>query len=665
MERFENPLLTTPARPLPNSVAIIGAGTIGPDIGYYLKSNINALELVLVDVAEESLDRAMQRLAGYVNKGLARNKLTEDQAAGVMRKLVPTMDYDAIAECDWVIEAATENLELKRRIFDRVEGIVSSDALITSNTSSLPAARLFGNMAYPGRATVTHFFAPAFRNPAVEVVDWAGADPATIEYLRWLFCATGKVPLMTTDLVCFMLDRVFDNWCNEAGHLLGHASAPQIDAVAQEVVHAGPFFVLNLAKGNPIIVETNTLQMEEEGEHYRPAPIFRSVDRWVTQPPGNFPAADPETAAGIRDRLFGVLLSQSVDIIDRGIGTASDLELGCLLALGFKKGPLRLMEELGADEAGRMLKRLAAERPGMPTPQRPLAEYAGFRRHLLVDEVDGVIVITIRRPQALNALDDEVTDELLGVIAEHEDDPAVAGFVITGYGNRAFCAGADIGRFPEMLGHADAAAQYARDCSRLLVHLDAMVKPVVAAINGMALGGGLELAFRCHRIVALDDSWFQFPEATLGIAPGIGALVVPYRRWPQSSATFHDMVRLAKKVTAVEAAALGFVDRLAPDIESLISLAIAQVHALAGDVMSIPNGPVELPPFAEPDASIWVENGLSREVVDIIENAIRDAAAASTLGEALELGYRAFGATACTEAARDRITAFVAGNAKG
>ena len=91
---------------------------------------------------------------------------------------------------------------------------------------------------------------------------------------------------MTADAVCFMLDRIFDNWCNEAGHLLGEASAAEIDSVAAEFVHAGPFFVLNLANGNPIIVETNTLQAEEEGEHYRPAPVFRSVERWKTVAPG-------------------------------------------------------------------------------------------------------------------------------------------------------------------------------------------------------------------------------------------------------------------------------------------------------------------------------------------------------------------------------------------
>ena len=120
---------------------------------------------------------------------------------------------------------------------------------------------------------MTHFFAPAWRNPIVEVIRWSGLDPALFEYLRWVFCVTGKVPLETADVACFMLDRVFDNWCNEAAHCLQWATAAEVDSVAAEIVNAGPFFVLNMARGNPIIVETNSLQADEEGEHYRPAAI--------------------------------------------------------------------------------------------------------------------------------------------------------------------------------------------------------------------------------------------------------------------------------------------------------------------------------------------------------------------------------------------------------
>ncbi|MFO1361808.1 MAG: enoyl-CoA hydratase-related protein [Burkholderiales bacterium] len=650
----QNPLLRAPARPLPRRIAVIGAGTIGPDIGYYLKSALPALELVLVDVRQEALDRALARFGEYAGKAVKRRKMTEAQAAAVTQGVRATTDYEAIRGADWVLEAATEDLALKRRIFAQVEALVAPDALITSNTSSLPAARIFAGLAHPGRATVTHFFAPAWRNPVVEVVRARAADPAVVEYLRWFFCVTGKVPLATEDVECFMLDRVFDNWCNDAALRLDRASAAQIDSVASEFVHAGPFFVLNMAHGNPIITETNTLQADVEGEHYRPAPIFRSVATWATVPMGGKTEVPAAVAAAVRDRLLGVLWSQSVDILDRSIGEAADLDLGCRLALGFRTGPLDLMRRLGDAEVSRVMQRFAAERPGMPQPKRAPGEYQRFERGVLVDELDGVVVITLRRPEAMNALHDELNDEILAVIRRRESDPQVKGFVLVGYGPRAFCAGADIGRFPSLLGDAAAAAQYSRDCSRLLVHLDAMRKPVVAALNGMALGGGFELALRCHALVAQRGAWLQLPEITLGIAPGIGAMVVPYRRWPQAAPLFHGMLRRAERLGVEQAHEAGIVAELAEDYPSLVRKAIARVHALAGEPRATLDGPVAIAPFEDAGAT-----GYSRAVTAIIEEAVAAAARAPTLAAALEIGYAAFGRTACTAAAREGIGAFL------
>jgi enoyl-CoA hydratase/3-hydroxyacyl-CoA dehydrogenase len=657
--RHQNPLLNKPERPLPGSVGIIGAGTIGPDLAYYLKSAIPGLELVLIDIDQGALDRAMQRIEAYVKKGLDRGKLTPQQAEGVRQNFVTSLDYSSMAECDWVLEAATENLELKRKIFSDVESIVRPDALITSNTSSLPATRLFSHLDIPGRTTVTHFFAPAFRNPIVEVVDWEQADPKMIDYLCWLFCVTGKVPLMTADALCFMLDRVFDNWCNEAGYLLDQGSAAEIDSVAQEFVHAGPFFVLNMANGNPIITETNTLQASEEGEHYRPAPVFQSVDRWKTVAPGERPDVAEAKAQTIRDRLLGILFSQSVDILDRDIGNKADLDLGCRLALGFKKGPLALMESVGEKGTSRVLGRLADDRPGMPMPSHNHDWYTTFRRYVLVDKADDVCVITLRRPEALNALHDDLNDEILDVIREYEDDPDTRGFVITGYGVRAFSAGADIGKFPTMLGDAAAAVEYSRACSRVLSHLDRMQKPVVAALNGMALGGGLELAIRCHGIVAVRDAWMQFPEITLGIVPGIGAMVVPYRRWPQASEAFHAMLRQAQKLGANRALELGVLDALTDDHQSLLKSAIELVGKLAESPRHIPEEAVSVAALSEVKAESTDGQVLSREVLGIMERAIEKAAAANSLSDALETGYAAFGASACTAAAREGINAFL------
>ena len=656
--RYSNPLLAEPARAMPRHVAIIGAGSIGPDIGYYLKSALPGLALTLVDLAQPALDAALGRFRSYADKAVARGKMKAHEAEAVLRDLNSTTDYDAIAPCDWVLEAATENLDLKRRIFADVEKRVADDAIITSNTSSLPAARIFAQLRNPRRATVTHFFAPAWRNPAVEVIDWERADPQLVEHLRRFFCETGKLPLVTADAPCFMLDRIFDNWCNESALLLGRASAAQIDTVAGAFVHAGPFFVLNLANGNPIIVETNTLQADEEGEHYRPAPIFDSVERWRTVAPGKSVPVDDGTAADVRDRLLGVLFSQSVDILDRGIGEPADLDLGCRIALGFRQGPLTLMRDLGEGETERVLQCFADERPGMPMPKRALAEYQRFERHVLVDDVGDVKVITLRRPEALNALHDEMTDEILEVIRRHEDDPRVAGFVLVGYGTRAFCAGADIGRFPSMLGDAKAAAQYARDCSRLLVHLDAMRKPVVAALNGMALGGGFELAMRCHSLVAVRDASMQLPEVTLGIVPGIGAMVVPYRRWPAAATVFHAMLRKGERLGAQRAHELGIVDALADGYRELVALAVERVHALSGRVPRIVDAAVDVPGFDERVERASNGMVLSATTVGLIEKAVREAAAAPTLARALEIGYAAFGDSACTAAAREGIAAF-------
>jgi len=655
---YSNPLLYIPSRTLPHCVAVIGAGTIGPDIGYYLKNALPGLKLYLLDVSQEAVDRAIQRFHDYAQKAVTRGAMSEAEAKAVTENLIGTLDYNAIADADWVLEAATENVEIKRKIFEQVESIVRPDTLITSNTSSLPAEQIFSDIKLKGRATVTHFFTPAWRNPVVEVIQWKYADINVVEYLRWIFCITGKVPLVTADVASFMLDRIFTNWCNEAALLLDRGSAAEIDSVAKEFVHAGPFFVLNLTRGNPIMIETNTLQASLEGKHYLPAAIFRSVETWVTSIPGKRNEVSTSTSEAVRERLLGILFSQSFDILDREIGDPADLNIGSCLALGFKKGPLDLMRDLGDETSRRILDRLSKERLGMPMPKRPLAAYQEYLHHILVDKLDGVIVITLRRPDALNALHDEMTDEILGVIRRYETSDDVRGFVIVGYGTRAFCAGADIGRFPRVLGDEEAAVKYGHDCSRLLVHLDKMTKPVVAALNGMTLGGGLELAIRCHGIVALKNAWMQLPEITLGIVPGIGALIVPYRRWPQAASVFHGMLRKADRLKALHAKELGVVDALADNYADLIQAAVARVTELQGKLTAIKDDPVAIPAFEPIEPKTHTGELLSAEVIGIMESAILAGAEAPSFTEALEIGYRAFARSACTAAAREGISAF-------
>jgi len=570
-----NPLFNKPIRPAPKEIAIIGAGTIGPDIGYYLKSAIPGIKLHLVDVVEEPLAKAKKRYSDYVQKAVDRRKMKEDTGKAILNNIIYTTDYKEIKNCDLVIEAATENILLKQKIFDTVESIVGEDTIITSNTSSIPADRLFRKMKRPERTTVTHFFSPAWRSLPVEVITWEGGSEEIIDYLNWFFAFTGKVPIMTDNAICFMLNRVFVNWCNEAAYLLDHASASQIDSVAEEFVAAGPFFVLNMTHGNPINIETSTLQMEE-GAHYRPAPILGSVDRWLTHRPGTKLEVPEDIKNTIRERMLGILFSQSFDIIDRGIGTKEDLNIGCQLALGFKKGPLDIMRNCGEAEVERIMKKFEDARSGFPQAKQPFSIYQDFNRYLLVDEIEGVKIITIRRPQAMNAISDEINNEILKVLKENIDNPAVKGFIITGYGNAAFSAGADIGKFP-------------------------------------ATGANM----------------------------------------------FHEMICLARRMTVKEAHDIGMVTSISEDYSDMIQEAVKEVHKIAGNITRVPEGKVDIPEISIPDNPMAGNLALSKEAISIIVKTVKAGAAADTFAEALEIGYQGSAEIACTEAAKEGISAFL------
>jgi len=653
-----NPLLVKTSRLLPKEIGIIGAGTIGPDIAYYLKSEMPSIKIFLIDISEQALSNAKQRLIAYTEKAVVKKKMAKELAAQVLENIYYSSDYNKLENCDLVIEAATESIPLKKKIFAEIESIVSATALITSNTSSIPADRLFCDLKDPSRATVTHFFAPAWRSLTVEIIDWELASRKTLDYLFWFFAETGKTPIMTENAICFVLDRIFDNWCNEAAYLLEEATAAQIDYVTEEFVHAGPFFVLNMANGNPIIVETNTLQMEE-GEHYLPANILNSVHRWDVKGPGTQIEVSEQLHGKIRDRLLGILLSQSFDIIDREIGTKADLNSGCQIVLGFKNGPLDIMRELGEAEVTRIMDKFKIERPGFPEMKQSFAEYQNFNRYVLTDDMDGVKVITIRRPQAMNALNDEINNEILSILKAYVNDDSVKGFIITGYGKRAFSAGADIGKFPEMLGDSNAAVHYAKACAKLQCYIDNMEKPVVAALNGMALGGGLEVAIRCHRIVAIRGVNIQLPEITLGILPGIGGCVVPYRRWPEGASLFHEMITLGKPINSQTAKNIGMVAELADDVPELIEIAIAEVLKHQSGKPVISNEPVAIPAFPDLDNPMNGKLVLSKSAINVIKETIIDGANAESLTLALEVGYQGFGTIACKPAAKEGILSFL------
>jgi len=141
--------------------------------------------------------------------------------------------------------------------------------------------------------------------------------------------------------------------------------------------------------------------------------------------------------------------------------------------------------------------------------------------NLLIDNKDHVRVITINRPDQLNALNRATIAELDSALNDAEADKSVRVVIITGTGAKAFVAGADIKEFADF-STADGKALSADGHNKLFDHAERLNKPVIAAVNGFALGGGLELAMSCHFRIASETARMGLPEVTLGVIPGYG-----------------------------------------------------------------------------------------------------------------------------------------------
>ena len=247
-------------------------------------------------------------------------------------------------------------------------------------------------------------------------------------------------------------------------------------------------------------------------------------------------------------------------------------------------------------------------------------------QHLQIESGDGIAVVRVHRPEKLNALNAALIGEIERAFRGLADDSAVLAVVLTGSGEKAFVAGADIGELATMdpIGGVRTSRQ-GQDAFRFI---ERMRKPVIAAVNGFALGGGLELALACHLRIASDNAKFGLPEVKLGIIPGYGGTVRLPRLVGRGRAL--EMVLSGEMIDAQEAYRIGLVNRVHARAELLDA-----ARALAATITA--NGPVAL--------------ALALEAVDHGMNA--------TMEDAQLFESNLFGLLASTSDMREGMTAFL------
>ena len=184
--------------------------------------------------------------------------------------------------------------------------------------------------------------------------------------------------------------------------------------------------------------------------------------------------------------------------------------------------------------------------------------------NLLIAIENKIALVTLNRPTKLNALNKDTLTELHTAFTDLENNEAVQAIILTGSGEKAFVAGADIAEFANF--SAQEGTQLAADGhQKVFDHIENLKKPVIAAVNGFALGGGLELAMACHFRVASENAKMGLPEVTLGLIPGYGGT----QRLPQlvGKGRAMEMILTATMITAAEAKEYGLVNHVVPQVE--------------------------------------------------------------------------------------------------
>ncbi|WP_433875012.1 enoyl-CoA hydratase/isomerase family protein [Sinomonas atrocyanea] len=203
---------------------------------------------------------------------------------------------------------------------------------------------------------------------------------------------------------------------------------------------------------------------------------------------------------------------------------------------------------------------------------------------LKLDLDEGILTLTVDRPEALNALSQQVVSELWKAFTAIQDSCThdagwpVRGVIVTGGGGKAFVAGADIREMASM--DPDSAAEYARSMQGVTLLIEKLPVPVIAAVDGFALGGGCELALACDFIYASEAAQFGQPEVNLGLVPGFGGSV----RLPQrvGLGPARELIYTARRIDAAEALRLGLANRVLPSRDELLAAARDTLQEIAG-----------------------------------------------------------------------------------
>jgi enoyl-CoA hydratase/3-hydroxyacyl-CoA dehydrogenase len=570
-------------------VTVLGAGNMGSGIAQAAAQA--GFQVRIRDLAESDLQRGLTMIQATLDGAIKRGKLTVGKKEAILGRLHFTTDLSqALERSRLVIEAVFEEEKVKRLLFESVVRQVEPSTMVVSNTSSLSIARLFQDLEGPDRFAGLHFFYPAAINRLVEVVSGPGTSSRTLDGLVDFSYQLRKIPVKVKDSAGFCVNRFFVPYLNEATRIWeeGLADLPTIEAAANHLLGTtlGPFQLMNVT-GIPIAFHSATSLAQAFGDFYAPSAAlkaqFESRAKWG--------ALDgPVEEARVRPvqrRLEGVIYGIAARLVEEGVATPEESDRAAVVGLKWAVGPFTLMGKAGMDDALRAVEKIH-ERWGASFPIAKELRLRGERHealwplsHVQLRKEPPLAWVLLDRPEVLNALNSKVLAQLEGALQEAASDPEVRVVLLAG-SSRVFAAGADIAEMASKT--AFQGREFTFLGQRVAHTLETLSKPVIAVVEGYALGGGLELALAADFILAAEGTQMALPEVSLGIHPGFGGTQRLVRLIGRARTKL--LVESGLPILAEEAEKWGLVARVHPaavlkDEAQKMALAIASRAPLA------------------------------------------------------------------------------------
>ena len=375
-------------------VGILGAGMMGAGIAYVTAKA--GIDVVLLDTEIANAEKGQAYSADILDKAISRKRATEEKKQALLERIMPTVSYDDLADCDLIIEAVFENREIKAKCTQQSEAVISNTAVYASNTSTLPITGLAKASTRPNQFIGLHFFSPVDKMPLVEIIMGEKTDDATLAQAFDYVVQIGKTPIVVNDSHGFYTSRVFGTYVSEGIAMLGEGVHPRSIEVAglktgmpmpplalqDEVSLSLALHVSEqqqadmVAEGKPIVVRPSydilkTLVNEhgregkKNGKGFYDYPIEGDKHLWPDLINLYPPKSEQPSQQDLVDRLMFIQANESAKCYEENVvRSVADTNIGSIFGWGFAPqhgGTLQFINAMGVSAFVERSRELAAK----------------------------------------------------------------------------------------------------------------------------------------------------------------------------------------------------------------------------------------------------------------------------------------------------------------